>query len=163
MNLFESDISQSLKQLGVWGHRDSDSAYGKENSACDFFMLHNNIFYGIECKMVTDGSKSISFGRVTVDQQEGLLEIQHQGGKGYILFNFRWMGPGNTKGKVFIISIVEFLYLQHAMKNYDKFKEKYPRNDSSIPLKYFQDCAEEMDRLKLYEGGYGWNLLQLTE
>ena len=163
MNLFESDISKSMKDLKSWGLRIPDSAYGKVNSDADFLALDAGIMYGIECKMNTSGGKSFNFNCVSESQIEGLTEIVKQGGQGYIIFNFRWMGSGNTKGKVFAITILEYLYLRYAFPNVEKFIEKYPNNDKSIPLEYFQKETLEIPKLPLEQGGYGWDLRVLFE
>lgn len=163
MNLFESDISSSLKELNCWGLRISDSAYGKVNSDADFISLEDGTMYGIECKMNTSGGKSFSFDAVSWYQIKGLMDIEEQGGQGYILYNFRWIGSGNTKGKVYAITILEYLYLRSASLFDEEFKEKYPYNEKSIPLEYFQKHTLEVPKLRLEEGGFGWDLRVLFE
>ena len=148
INLFESDITSSLKDLSetFWGLRIPDSFYGKKPSDCDFIALSDSTMFGIECKMTTNGSKSFSFDEVTEQQKIGLKDIQEKGGESYILYNFRWMGTSNDKGKVFAISILEFYYLMYALDR------------KSIPLDYFQNNTLEVPKLELDEGGYGWDL-----
>jgi len=147
INLFERDISDSLTRLEdvMWGMRIPDSSYGKKPSACDFLVLNYGLLMGVECKMITDGSKSFPFDKISENQVEGLKRINDCGGKGLLLFNFRWMGSGKCKGKVFCIDILEFLYLEHALDR------------QSIPLDYFQQNTLELPKLELEEG-YGWDL-----
>ena len=152
INLFESDISASLKQLkdDMWGIRIPDSFYGKTPSDCDFLAMKNGLMLGIECKMTTDGSKSFSFDELREQQKIGLKDIKEKGGESYILYNFRWMGGGNCKGKVFAITVLEYYYLMYALDR------------KSIPLDYFQNNTLEIPKLELEEG-YGWDLRVLFD
>ena len=138
-----------------------DSAYGKKRSACDFLLLHNGLMIGAEAKMITDGSKSFSFSKVSDSQIKGLKKIESEGGKGYILINFRWLGTGNDKGKAFALPYIDFLYLMWAFENDEELSEEYT-NDKSIPLDYFYKEVKEVPKLSL-EKGYGWDLSVLYE
>jgi len=141
-------MTDSFNELSdfIWGYRVPDSFYGKKPSDCDFIALTEGTMYALECKMTTSGSKSFAFDELTEQQKIGLKEIKEKGGESYILYNFRWMGTSNDKGKVFAISILEYYYLMQALDR------------KSIPLDYFQNNTLEIPKLELKKGGYGWDL-----
>lgn len=103
---------------------------------------------GLECKMTTSPTKNFPFSRMEADQITGLQTIVRKGGKGLIAINFRFLGGGNDKGKVYVLDIVEMLYLMHSLDR------------ASIPIDYLENNTLHLPRLKL-EQGYGWDLRHL--
>lgn len=121
--------------------------------------MNNGKSLGLECKMLGTGKaspKSFSFNKVSIEQMEGLINFSKQfGSKGYLLINFRYLN--SHKGETYALTIQEFLYLRWAFPNHDYFIEKYPRNEKSIPLSYFQEKVLSLPRLEK-----GWDLRKLT-
>ena len=158
-NLLQNDIKESAKELG-WYHRRMRDVqyYSGSGSAFDELVNYDFKSFGLECKMLGTGKsnpKSFPFSEVSITQMEGMVEFEKQfGNKSYILINFRHLN--NKKGRLFALSISEFLYLKWAFPNNEEFVEKYPRNDKSIPLEYFKNYVLELPRL-----GKGWDLRKL--
>ena len=155
-NLLQEDVRKSADILGWWHRRMRDvQYYAGSGSEFDEWVAGGGKDIGLECKMITDNSKSFAFNKVSQTQMEGMIEFEKQWNhKSFLLINFRWID--HKKGKCFALPISEFLYLQYAMPNFEEYQEKYPRNEKSIPLDYFEECVLELPR---YEKG--WDLRML--
>lgn len=149
-NLLQEDIRKSAEELGWW-HRRMRDVMGKFGSGSPFdeLLWNGKILFGLECKLLRErkgnNPKSFPFSRVSEEQEEGLFDFMSiDNSLGYILVNFRWMD--NKKGKLFAITIYEYLYLVNGLDR------------KSIPLDLFEKQILEIPRL-----GKGWDLRYLEK
>ncbi|MFW6377526.1 MAG: hypothetical protein ACOCZ5_02660 [bacterium] len=156
INLLENDIKLSCEEMDIWYRRFRDMVmYKGSSSPFDYLLWNGKKLVGIEAKMVNDKAKSTNFpfNRVSDDQREGLLDIdKYTSSFGYLLINFRWLPH---KGRTFAMPIKQFLQAEKDFNN-GVMKDLYPRNTKSLPLEWFEDATEEIERLNK-----GWNLWKL--
>lgn len=118
-NIFERELSKSFKILG-WKHC-GKLAVIRHKQPYDFWAVVSGIHYGLEAKS-TAGGRPFPFNRLEAHQKEGLLELEEEGGVGWVLLSFR----KSTKSQLCAagIRIQDYIKLE---------KESLADNNKSIP------------------------------
>lgn len=118
---FEREVVSSGRKLGMHIFKIASYKFTKYaiRGLYDIILIYKGIPCGVECKAMAE-PVSFNFNRVQDNQVAALLELEKNGGKGYILLNIRGRNP-----KMYYIPILEFL----------KLKEEYNKaGRNSIPV-----------------------------
>lgn len=163
-NVFETEISRSLKTLPGWSKKlATPAAAGPDteqrfNLTTEFDHVYNSYSgnIAVECKKVED--MRLPFDMVKGHQEEGLLRYLVAAGPAYLLVNFRLTKRQGMKfNRAFAVGIVDYLAAKEQAAG-----GEFGRARKSLRIEWFCDFATELRRIKL-ASGYGWDLSVLLK
>ena len=124
----------------------------------DCYCVHNGVFYGLELKVM--GSNTFLFSKVKDHQVKYLMEVEENGGFGYLLINISLMLTDTQKEKLGLEKCrINFIYY---LRITDFIKMREASNKKSIPLasiiEDYKKNENVISRKKFNEKFIGWDV-----
>lgn len=150
-NVLEVEVSASLSEMrDTWFIKIPDSPFGTYTSRpFDFICISKGIAVGIECKQCRSRT-SFPLANIQPHQIVEVSQVEFLGGRSCFLINMRATKGSPRSNKLFALTpdqIIHWYYIQS--------------DRSSIPVEWMIENCIELDRIKIDDAKYGWDMQSL--
>lgn len=159
---FQSEIKRSIDVAGGHYYKIADMPYAlakqanyKERKPYDCYWLYGGAFHAMELKQ--NKSLSFPFSSIRDHQEHFLLEVEEQGGYGWVVVNFR-VRLTEKQEKKYGDKIIDRAY---GARISDLVEQRVSQARNSLPLDWWEKSSVRID--KLSSSPISWDIKSLHE